>query len=297
MGEALAPSQGLSFSEYRANGYEPKGTISHWGRAETMSTFAATMIGSESGRSVMARSFVPFRVGTLSEITGLGPDIARMFATYGAPRGLLDQTGVCAEGDDGLLVASIPTWDDDQQPPRRSLLRLQRHRASGRRARSAAHALENGHRGAAPDAVFDAKGAVLDARVDSRILGRALAVAKSFANDLDGKEDESAESLWQSLWEGGYGIARVVDTDGKRLFVLRRIRPEEAHRRLSPVEARVVQHAARGESLKLIAAELGGSVSTVHLHLQRGLAKLGLKDRVQLVGLFAGLRVDSKAGG
>jgi len=290
MGAVAAPSQGFSISRYRSAAYMIT-RCSHWGRAEALATLVETF-NAGPARSLRPGLFAPFRVSTLSAHLGQGTDIATVLRALGSPRGLIDNVGMCVVVDDSAIVASLPLWDDDPKPcARRSLLRLQRHLASGSLARSAAHQRRD------PEAILDAQGAVLDARVDSKLLARARAVAKSLANDLDGREDESTESLWQSLWEGGYGIARVVDTDGKRLFLLRRMGPDRVHRRLSPVEARVVQLAARGKSLKVIASELGTGASTVSSQLQLALGKLGLEDRVQLVRLFAGLRVDSGAEG
>jgi DNA-binding NarL/FixJ family response regulator len=88
------------------------------------------------------------------------------------------------------------------------------------------------------------------------------------------------------LWEGGHSIARVVDADGKRLFVLRR-RPPPAAPKLTRAEARVVEHALQGAALKAIAADLGTTVSTASAQLQRALEKLGLKDRAELSRMFA----------
>ena len=62
----------------------------------------------------------------------------------------------------------------------------------------------------------------------------------------------------------------------------------EAVVKLTPAEAEIVAHAARGLSNKEIAAALGKAEATVKGHLTRVYRKLGVKSRLQLILLFRG---------
>ena len=111
-------------------------------------------------------------------------------------------------------------------------------------------------------------------------------IAKALARDLSSEEgDPEAERLFEELWAGGWSIQSVGDTDGKRFYVLRRRRASEP--RLTHVEAAALRLARDGAALKAIACELGCSISTAGSHLQNGLAKLGLSDRIELLRFSA----------
>ncbi len=92
------------------------------------------------------------------------------------------------------------------------------------------------------------------------------------------------ESLWSELFDGRWTIAKTFDERGRRNVVLRR------NRRPVPLTSteRVAIAAARdGSALKVIACDLGLSISTIAYHLGRGLKKMGLCDRSELVALTA----------
>ena len=106
-----------------------------------------------------------------------------------------------------------------------------------------------------------------------------------FARELESRAepDEEAERLWDALWEGGWTVANVEESDGRRYLTLRRTRPEAAA--TTPLERQVLALARGGHALKYIALELGLSMATASARLQSGLSKLGLSHRMELEGL------------
>jgi len=60
---------------------------------------------------------------------------------------------------------------------------------------------------------------------------------------------------------------------------------------LSPVEERIAQLAARGQSDRAVAAELGISPQSVERHLSRVFRKLGARTRAELPALLASTRM------
>jgi DNA-binding NarL/FixJ family response regulator len=58
--------------------------------------------------------------------------------------------------------------------------------------------------------------------------------------------------------------------------------------RLSPRESQIVQHVLLDEKERAIAAKLGISTHTVHTHLRRIYAKLGVSSRVELATRVCG---------
>jgi DNA-binding NarL/FixJ family response regulator len=96
---------------------------------------------------------------------------------------------------------------------------------------------------------------------------------------------------WQDLIEGR---ARVVDgfvSDGRRFLVVER--PARGHKLARPLAAldrRILVLARAGQANKAIAYELGVLPSTVSMGLRRIAARLGLRSRLELVGVLAGAR-------
>lgn len=100
---------------------------------------------------------------------------------------------------------------------------------------------------------------------------------------------ESAISAWQGLVEGHWSIVDHIDRDGKRFVLARRNEPRDpSSRPIHGCEEQVLAYAALGYSSKLIAYELGLSPAAVALHLKRGLARLRLRNRQELVALMSG---------
>lgn len=99
-----------------------------------------------------------------------------------------------------------------------------------------------------------------------------------------------AAPVWTSLVAGGWTVVDSMDHTGDRVVVAKRRHAstiERPHAQLSEREREIVARAARGESNKSIAIELGIAPSTVAGHLTSAAAKLGAKTRVELFTSFA----------
>jgi DNA-binding NarL/FixJ family response regulator len=96
-------------------------------------------------------------------------------------------------------------------------------------------------------------------------------------------EDETNAHL-EALSGGQWEIVDQFDQSGRRYIVaVREPHVEPRPRRLTEREASVVMLVARGYSNKLVAYELGLSVSTVAGHIAMAMARLGVTSRVGLV--------------
>ncbi|HWZ92272.1 MAG TPA: LuxR C-terminal-related transcriptional regulator [Polyangiaceae bacterium] len=102
----------------------------------------------------------------------------------------------------------------------------------------------------------------------------------------------AARRLWHGVLKGDLVVERHFDRGGRRYLVLQQASRDRSKRdALSPREREVVSYRAYGQSLKLIAGELGVSVPTVQRALVSGLKKLGLSGDLELAAVFgAGLR-------
>ncbi|HEX6272223.1 MAG TPA: LuxR C-terminal-related transcriptional regulator [Polyangiaceae bacterium] len=82
--------------------------------------------------------------------------------------------------------------------------------------------------------------------------------------------------LWRALVAGRWSLVEHFERDGRRYFLAQKNDPELTQdRRLTRLERQVLAHAELGHSNKLIAYELGLSVSTVSSHLGRAHKKIG----------------------
>lgn len=95
---------------------------------------------------------------------------------------------------------------------------------------------------------------------------------------------------WQALVAERWTLVDSFDRGGRRYFVARNNRPDApAASPLSAREAEVLGAAALGHSNKMIAYELGLAPSSVATHLARAGAKLGVRNRVELIAAFSAL--------
>jgi len=101
---------------------------------------------------------------------------------------------------------------------------------------------------------------------------------------------ERAPELWQALAAGRWAIIERLDTPDRRLLAVRPVEPGVRSGRLSKQERRVAVLAASGQSLKVVAFELGLSAPAVSRHLSSALPKLGLRDRLELAHLLGTTR-------
>ncbi len=86
---------------------------------------------------------------------------------------------------------------------------------------------------------------------------------------------------WGALLSGDWSLVDHADRDGKRWLVARRTTSKTTG--LKAVERRVLALATQGNGHKQTAFALGISVSAACEHLHRGLRKLGLRSRTELV--------------
>jgi len=283
-----APTQGLGFS--MSDGHHAVG-LSHTGRAAGL----LPLIGAFEALFDMQRLYGIFRVVRVCHLLGLtsmgGHPALRPLRRLG----MVDSLGASLELGSRKLVMAIPMWEDDPMPapPRRQLLRLHRHLSSGARR------IESGDAMAGAHMIMDDHGRVAFSTKEVAELGPQVSeIAKALARDLgfSGEEpDAEAERLFEELWAGGWSIQNVGDTDGKRFYVLRRRRPSEPP--VTHAEAAALRLARDGAGLKAIACELGSSLSTASSHLQNGLAKLGLRDRIELLRFAARPEVRKPSAG
>ncbi|MBI4954932.1 MAG: hypothetical protein HY908_23115 [Myxococcales bacterium] len=90
-----------------------------------------------------------------------------------------------------------------------------------------------------------------------------------------------------ALFAGRWSIVEHVERDGKRLLLARKNDPGAPDlAAIAPAEAAVLARAALGHGHKLIAYELGLSMSTLHVHLARGMRRLGVASRAELIRIY-----------
>jgi DNA-binding CsgD family transcriptional regulator len=94
---------------------------------------------------------------------------------------------------------------------------------------------------------------------------------------------ELALDVWQGLVAGRWSLVDEFDSDGRRFLVVRRNDLAASEPALSDRERQVAAHIALGHSNKLIAYQLGVSLSTVSSYARRVARKLGTTNRVELV--------------
>jgi DNA-binding CsgD family transcriptional regulator len=121
-------------------------------------------------------------------------------------------------------------------------------------------------------------------------LRRAARAAVRARGPMRKSAPEQAVGLWQGLVHGRWTLLDQFERDGRRYLVAHRNDPQiVTPRALTLRERQVLAYAALGHSTKLIAYELGLSVGATSAYLAAGMRKLGLRSRVQLVGLGARL--------
>lgn len=118
---------------------------------------------------------------------------------------------------------------------------------------------------------------------------KALRHATQIFESATQRKSTGPEALqaWTALVEGRWSVVDCFDTDGRRFVVARKNDPAVSiTMALTEQEAQVLGYARLGHGIKLVAYELGLPVSTVSVLLDRGLKKIGLKSRQELVSLL-----------
>jgi DNA-binding CsgD family transcriptional regulator len=170
------------------------------------------------------------------------------------------------------------------------LRKVAAHLASAGRLRRAPGAA--GIPGPAHEAVLSPDGRMLDGNTRSSSLreefrSQALAMDRA-RGQLRRTNPDDALGLWTGLVAGEWSLVEHEDRDGKRYLLAKRNPPNVAtHLALSAIEATVGNYAALDHSMKFIGYELGLSVATVSAHLRSVLAKLQIRNRAELIRLFA----------
>ena len=119
----------------------------------------------------------------------------------------------------------------------------------------------------------------------------SLAALRSAAKAADagasGFPAETATDLWRELALARWSIIDAFEADGRRFLVARPT--AEAEQRSLAVDTRdriILMERATGSSLKVIASEVGLSISTVARRLRRAMGRLGLRNAADLAFIF-----------
>jgi DNA-binding CsgD family transcriptional regulator len=166
-----------------------------------------------------------------------------------------------------------------------SLARLSAHVAAAYRLR--ARGTGDGEAVLSPrGAVLHAEGGAKDRRAREHLRDAALAVARA----RGARDPEAGLAMWRAMVDGRWTLVERFESDGKRFFVAKPNAPASLrHHALSARERGVLERAALGGTLSLVAYELGIPESTVHVVLARAMKKIGLGSREQLIELRAAL--------
>jgi DNA-binding CsgD family transcriptional regulator len=123
------------------------------------------------------------------------------------------------------------------------------------------------------------------------VLSRERALGRPRRSKSDGSLD-----LWRALVEGRWSLVDRFDTGGRR-YVVAHVNEMgvPGPRSLTAQERNVVAMVAQAQPLKIIAYELGLSMSTVSGCLHAAMRKLGIGSRTELIGIFAALRERTSA--
>ena len=100
----------------------------------------------------------------------------------------------------------------------------------------------------------------------------------------------SVRHAWQAVLSGRYRIIDWYDREGRRYVVATKRTVENEPRCLTPREEKALLMRAAGSALKVIALELGVSLSTAARDLDRGMALLGLTTDADLAAVLGHVR-------
>jgi DNA-binding CsgD family transcriptional regulator len=225
-----------------------------------------------------ARRLSGFRTGLMSRRFGKTTLRGVMDRMVGLRTGVRDAVLVRAGGRRAAILATAlldRAWDARDWALMRT---MQRHMQ-----RSAPAHLD----GLTPDradAVVEPGKGILALRgaASAEAIGAAV---KALERARAGKDPhDQAERIWEEVLKGEWSFFEHIESDGKRLLLLRRNGHDgDAHERLTPAEGEVVGRSRRGLSNKRIALELGVTETTVSAHLAAALGKLGFASPAELI--------------
>jgi DNA-binding CsgD family transcriptional regulator len=123
-------------------------------------------------------------------------------------------------------------------------------------------------------------------------LGAAARAVDRARGRLRRADPDEAVALWRALVAGQWSLVDCFDHDGRRFVIAHRNQMLDGRARLASLSDREWQAAtlaALGHGNKLIAYDLGVSVSTVSIYLARAATKLGASSRLSLIQILRSL--------
>lgn len=223
---------------------------------------------------------------TLSDFTGVSRlRRSRMARTYGALSGIRDFLAI--KGIDGArggvaLGVFLPELADLSPSLRETWEHVGAHLcASHRLALRPAPRADGLPQGA--EAVLTPGGELVHAEGPACEAREAL---EQGARAIDRARALGSLELWPALCDARWSLVDHFDTDGRCFVVARENAPAPSGPPvLTPRERAVVACVAQGHAHKLVAYELGVSVSTVRTLEHRARRKLGVRSRAELIEL------------
>jgi DNA-binding CsgD family transcriptional regulator len=185
------------------------------------------------------------------------------------------------------VAFAAPTRELCNQTPRQihRWHRLASHVAAGFRIRRLKSQLADAMSAAAPapEAVVHPDGRLEHAEAPAQgerareALQRAARALDRARGPLRRSDADEALGIWEGLVAGRWSLVDHFDSDGRRFLLAHRNDPSAPDvRGLTLRERQVLAYVAAGHSNKVIAYELGLTMSTVSGHLARAKGKLGL---------------------
>jgi DNA-binding CsgD family transcriptional regulator len=253
---------------------------------------------------VLARTFGASPCTTIGAVLGEDELEADPASRVLFDLGIRDAMGVVALDPAGFLVVLATYFPKATTLSRTTVSRWSRvasHLAAGFRVRRGLQAAESHAVPTSPvpgcEAVLSPNGRLEHAEPAAQraraALARAVLNIQTARGPLRREDRDGALQAWQGLVAGRWSLVDHVDTDGKRFLVARKndsAAPQLAG--VSALECRVLSARARGLPLKLIAYDLGLSMSCVSKHLHAGMHKLGVSHDGELAILFNGPSTD-----
>lgn len=229
--------------------------------------------------------------GQASAVTEMRP-LLPFFAHIGGARDTFAVNALDASGFGLWIGAPLPSTRKESAARVTLFSRFAAHLTSALRLRRSARARDR----LAPAAILAPGGALLHAEErdgeDAREGLRRAAVAFDHARTKKMREDaDQATRRWRPLVAARWSLLDDFDTDGKRFIVaIENAPPTHAHHKdLSLREQQIMTQAHLGHTDKVIAYELGISVSTVRVLLHRAMHKLGATNRREALRIFDAL--------
>jgi DNA-binding CsgD family transcriptional regulator len=236
--------------------------------------------------------------GTTSQKSGLGAGWPKhpAIAKHHVAIGVRDTLGLIGEDPSGKGCLIVVPLRRVYSPPNREAdvwSRVAAHIASGLRLRRAADEAAFDE----PEAIVSPSGRIEHASGPAKSREALAAIARAARamdrarGKLRRRDPDEAISIWRGLVVGRWSLVDSFDYGGRRHLIARRNDvTTPAWKALTARERQIVAYAALGHSNKLIAYELGLSLSTVAMHLSRAAARVGARSRVELITTYTAAR-------